>query len=66
MGVSEESVSTDDFFKENIVSNLAALLNIPKSKIRVMKVVSANGNRRRRRSGSLSYIEVCIALWIIF
>lgn len=66
MGVSEESVSTDDFFKENIVSNLAALLNIPKSKIRVMKVVSANGNRRRRRSGSLSYIEVCIALWVIF
>ena len=59
MGVTQTSVSEDDFFKENIVNNIAALLGIDKKNIRVMNVVSAGGNRRRRRrSTDLSYIEV--------
>lgn len=50
---SQESLTEDDFFGENIVKNLAAFLGIPKEKIRVMEVVSAaNGKRRRRALGS--------------
>ena len=58
MGVTQTSVSMDDFFKENIVNNIAALLGIDKKNIRVMDVVSAGGGKRRRRSADLSYIEV--------
>ena len=61
MGVTQTSVSEDDFFKENIVNNIAALLGIDKSNIRVMNVVSAGGGRKRRRrrnAADLSYIEV--------
>ena len=63
MGVTQTSVSMDDFFKENIVNNIAALLGIDKKNIRVMDVVSAGAGgkrRRRRRSADLSYIEVGI------
>ena len=41
-------ISIDEFFEENLVENLAALLGIDKSKIRVMNVISAGGARRRR------------------
>ena len=57
MGVAQKAVKESDFFKEEIVSNLAMLLSIDKSHIRVMAVVSAGG-KRKRRSSSLSYIEV--------
>ncbi len=58
MGVSSKSVSTDDFFKTNLVNNLAALLGIDKSKIRVMDVISAGGARRRRAAGDLAFVNV--------
>ena len=59
MGVSSSSVSQDDFFKENIVANLAALLGIHKSYIRVMEVVSAGGKRRSwRNADGVAFIEV--------
>ena len=57
MGLSSKSVSTDDFFKKNLIKNLAALFGIDSSRIRVMEVVSARGARKRRSTG-LSYIEV--------
>ena len=57
MGVSSQSISADDFFKKNLVKNLAALFGIDESRIRVMDVISAGGARRRRSTG-LSYIDV--------
>lgn len=43
-----KAVTIDEFFEERLVENLAALLGIDKSKIRVMNVISAGGARRRR------------------
>ena len=57
MGLSSRSVTVDDFFKNNLVENLAALFEIDESRIRVMDVISADG-ARRRRSTDLSYIDV--------
>ena len=59
MGVSTSAVSTDDFFKKNLVKNLAALFGIDSSRIRVMEVISAGGARKRRATG-LSYVDVSI------
>ena len=59
MGVSSSAVSTDDFFKKNLVKNLAALFGIDSSRIRVMEVISAGGARKRRATG-LSYVDVSI------
>jgi len=39
----------DDFFKEKIVSNIAALLGISQDRIKVMDVISAS--RKRRAAG---------------
>ena len=63
MGVSSQSVTVDDFFKKNLVKNLAALFGIDESRIRVMDVISAGGARRKRSTG-LTYINVSYALWI--
>ena len=57
-----KAVSIDDFFKINLVNNLAELLGIDKSLIRVVNIVSADGNsRRRRRSPSDVSVEIEIA-----
>ncbi|XP_066933159.1 fibrocystin-L-like [Clytia hemisphaerica] len=45
---SQESLTEDEFFGENIVNNLAAFLGIPNEKIRVMEIVSASSERKRR------------------
>ena len=50
IGSSQLQVKEDDFFEENIVRNLAALLGIPMNKVRVVEIISAGGKRRRRRS----------------
>ena len=63
MDVTQKTTTVDDFFKEKLVSNLATLLNIDKSRIRFMKVVSAGGSRKRR-SSSLSFIEVSMTICI--
>lgn len=44
------AVEVDNFFEENIVQNLANLLNIPPSKIRVVEIISEDSVRRRRRA----------------
>ncbi|XP_033119893.1 fibrocystin-L-like [Anneissia japonica] len=44
------AVAVDDFFEENLVQNLANLLGIDKSRIRVVDVVREGSSRRRKRS----------------
>ena len=42
-------VTVDEFFEVNLVQNLAALLGIDTSRIRIMNVVGAGGEQGRRR-----------------
>ncbi|XP_071792804.1 fibrocystin-L-like isoform X2 [Asterias amurensis] len=44
------AVTVDDFFEVNLVRNLAGLLNVDKSQIRIVDVVSEASGRRRRRA----------------
>ena len=44
------ALTVSDFFGDNLVENLAAFLNIPLTKVRIMNVVSAAGSGRRKRS----------------
>ena len=41
------SVTVNDFFEENLISNLAFLLQIPSNKIRIVSVISESSRRRR-------------------
>ena len=45
-------VHFNDFFEKNLIENLASILNIDKSRIRVVEIVNAAGNSRRRRRES--------------
>ncbi|KAL3886657.1 hypothetical protein ACJMK2_026637 [Sinanodonta woodiana] len=55
-------MTVDDFFGENLVQNLAAFLNIPYSKIRIVNIVreqSSSGRRKRDTSvGNTTTVEV--------
>ena len=53
------AMTVEDFYGANIVENLAAFLNIPLTKVRVVNVVSENGGsgRRKRNSGGTT-VEV--------
>ena len=42
------AVAVDDFYEINLVNNLAALLNVEPSQIRIVDVVSESSRRRRR------------------
>ena len=50
-------VTIDEFFEENLVQNLAALLGIDKSRIRIMNVIGAGGARRRRSAEENMVVE---------
>ena len=50
-------VTVDEFFEENLVQNLAALLGIDTSRIRVMNVISADSSRRRRSTDDTMVVE---------
>jgi hypothetical protein len=53
------ALTVADFYGDNLVENLAAFLNIPLTKVRIMNVVSAAGNgRRKRRSSNGITVEV--------
>ena len=56
-------MSVDDFFKENVVQNLAALLGIKPDNIRVMQVVSTGVTRKRRNIEGSSEMTVSRAFW---
>ena len=55
------AVSIDDFFTENLVSNLADLLGIDQSLIRIVNIVRENSKRRRRSSADVVIVQVEIA-----
>ena len=55
------AVSIDDFFTKNLVNNLADLLGIDKSLIRVVDIVSENSRRRRRSSDDVAIVQIEIA-----
>ncbi|XP_052245987.1 fibrocystin-L-like isoform X3 [Dreissena polymorpha] len=46
------AMTVEEFFGANIVENLAAMLNIPLEKVRVVSIVSSAGSGRKRRSTS--------------
>lgn len=52
------ALSVDEFFGENLVENLAAFLNIPLTKVRIMNVVSESSSGRRKRSAGGITVEV--------
>ena len=52
------SVTVDDFFEENLVSNLAFLLDIPMSKIRIVSVISESSRRKRATDSTPTMIEI--------
>ncbi|KAJ8026136.1 Fibrocystin-L [Holothuria leucospilota] len=52
------AVEVDKFFEENLVQNLASFLDIPPSKIRVVKIISEDSARRSRRSAEEVHVEV--------
>ena len=45
-------VHFNDFFEKNLIQNLASLLNIDESRIRVVEIANAAGDSRRRRRES--------------
>jgi len=49
-------VTVDDFFKKNLVQNLANLLGCDPSMIHVMKVISASRRRRATSSGDVQLV----------
>ena len=51
------SVTVDDFFEKNLISNLAFLLQIPSNKIRIVSVISESSRRRRAASSTVG-IEI--------
>ena len=55
------AVSIDDFFTENLVSNLADLLGIDQSLIRIVNIVRENSRRKRRSSADVVIVQVEIA-----
>lgn len=52
------AMTVDDFFGDNLVENLAAFLNIPLTKVRIMNVVSESSSGRRKRSTDGITVEV--------
>ena len=56
-------VHFNDFFEKNLVQNMASLLNIDGSRIRVVEIVNAaEKNRRRRRTSNDEVMTVTIEI----
>lgn len=56
-------VHFNDFFEKNLVQNMASLLNIDESRIRVVEIVNAaEKNRRRRRTSNDEVMTVTIEI----
>jgi len=53
------AMTESEFFGTNIIENIAAFLNIPLSKVRIMSVVSETAARKRRsESGITAVLEI--------
>ncbi|XP_052805044.1 fibrocystin-L-like isoform X2 [Mya arenaria] len=48
------ALTVDEFFGDNIIENVAAFLNIPLTKVRIMNVVSESETRKKRDSGGVT------------
>ena len=44
------AIEVDDFFEENLISNLVAFLDIQPSQIRIVEIIAEDSKRRRRRA----------------
>ncbi|XP_052804443.1 fibrocystin-L-like isoform X2 [Mya arenaria] len=49
-------MSEEDFFGQNIIENLAAILGIPLTKVRVVEITSNSLRRRKRAVGTLEVV----------
>lgn len=52
------AMSEDDFYNTNLIENLAAMLNIPLNRVRVVEIISesSTGRRKRRNADSTTVI----------
>ena len=57
-------MSIDDFFGENIISNLAAFLEVPANKIRIVNIIRET-NKKRETTGTSIQIEIGESLSLI-
>ena len=51
-------MTPEQFYKENVIQNLAYILNIPEDRIRIVKAVRASGNRKRRKRSVGMNLEI--------
>ena len=58
LGIDLPPVTVNEFFETRLVQNLALLLNIPSSRIRIVNVVSEGGTRKRRQTGGGTVVNV--------
>ena len=62
-------VSEDDFFEENIVSNLADLRGVSEENIRITKIIQEDSKRRSGRQADASAqvkVRCCVLLSFLF
>ena len=53
------TMTPEEVFGEGIIENMAAMLNVPPNKVRIVKIVaSTDGTRRKRSTGSLAQVEI--------
>ena len=52
------AMTPEEFFGEKLIENLAAILNIPQDRVRIVDVVSANEGRRKRATGTEVTAEI--------
>lgn len=55
-------VHFNDFFEKNLIQNLASILNIDESRIRVVEIVNAVGGSRRRRESDDKTMTITIEI----
>ena len=52
-------IKLDDFYKENLIRNIAALLGVTADKIRILRAISGgSGNRRKREANSGTEFQI--------
>ena len=58
LGFNLPAVTVDEFFEENLISNLALLLGIPPNRIRIVNVISESETIKRQTSGTRVEVEI--------
>ena len=57
LSMSAAGVTTDQFFEDNLVQNLASLLNVDSSKVRILEIVRGSGRRKRRQTAGTLNVQ---------